>query len=95
VVRHRSAHRGGPRLGYLDPADAAKLGVGDGGAVRLRSDTGEMAARVHLARLPRRSAQVHGTEANVLLPGGAEHREPGSKIPDYHAVVEIIPVPPA
>ena len=76
---------------YLDPADAAELGVGDGDPVTLRSDTGEMAARVHLARLARRSAQVHWPEANVLLPAGPEHREPGSKIPDYQAVVEIIP----
>ncbi len=76
---------------YLDPADARDLGVGDGDPVLLRSGTGEMAARVHLARLPRRTVQVHWPEANGLLPGGAEHREPGSKIPDFQAVVEILP----
>ncbi len=76
---------------YLDPADAAALGVAEGSPVVLRSEVGEMRAVVHLARLPRGSAQVHWPEGNVLLPGGAEHREPGSRIPDYQAVVEILP----
>jgi anaerobic selenocysteine-containing dehydrogenase len=75
---------------YLDPADARELGVGHGDTVCLRSETGEMPARVHLARLPRHTVQVHWPEANGLLPGGAEHREPGSSIPDYQAVVEIV-----
>jgi molybdopterin-dependent oxidoreductase alpha subunit len=77
---------------YLDRTDAHALGLADGQAVVLKSDTGEMAARVRLSRLPRRTAQVHWPEGNALLPAGAAHREPGSRIPDYQAVVEIIPV---
>ena len=76
---------------YVDPVDARGLGVGDGDPVVLRSEVGEMRATVHLARLPPGSVQVHWPEGNVLLPAGPEHREPGSKIPDYQAVVEIIP----
>jgi molybdopterin-dependent oxidoreductase alpha subunit len=76
---------------YLDPADAAALGVGAGDPVRLVSEVGEMHARVHLAPLPSRTAQVHWPEGNVLLPSGPEHREPGSLIPDYQAVVRIVP----
>ena len=74
---------------YLDPADAAALGVTDGAPVVLRSDTGEMSGRVHLARLPRGTVQVHFPEGNVLLPSAPHEREPKSKIPAYQAVVEI------
>lgn len=76
---------------YMDPADARELGVAEGDPVVLRSDVGEMRARVHLARLPRRSLQVHWPEGNVLLPAGPEHREPGSRIPDYQARVTVAP----
>ena len=76
---------------YLDRADAHALGLADGDRVVLRSDVGEMAARVRLSRLPPRTVQVHWPEANVLLPAGASHREPGSRIPDYQAFVEIVP----
>jgi predicted molibdopterin-dependent oxidoreductase YjgC len=79
---------------YLDPADARGLGVGEGDRVRIRSSVGEMSATVHLARLPRRSAQVHWPEGNVLLPAGATHREPAAGIPDYQAVVTISPEGP-
>ncbi|MFM7070135.1 MAG: FdhF/YdeP family oxidoreductase [Actinomycetes bacterium] len=74
---------------YLDPADAAALGLAEGDPVRLRSSSGEMHGRVHLARLPVGTAQVHFPEGNVLLPSGAGEREPNSKIPAYQAVVEI------
>jgi molybdopterin-dependent oxidoreductase alpha subunit len=77
---------------YLDRTDAHALGLVDGQRVLLRSDTGEMASTVRLSRLPRGTAQVHWPEGNVLLPAGAEHREPGSRIPDYQALVEIVPV---
>jgi len=75
---------------YLDPADAARLGLGDGDPVLLRSDAGELHGHVHLARLPLGTAQVHFPEGNVLLPSGPAEREPRSKIPAYQAVVEIV-----
>jgi anaerobic selenocysteine-containing dehydrogenase len=76
---------------YMDPADAAELGLADGGAVVLRSDVGEFRGRIHLARLPRRSLQVHWPEGNTLLPAGPAHREPASRIPDYQARVTVTP----
>jgi len=76
---------------YLDPADAAALGVADGAPVILRSATGEMAATVHLASLPARMVQVHWPEGNVLLPAGGLSREPVAGIPDYQALVTIEP----
>ena len=74
---------------YIDAADAAELGLGDGAAVVLRSDHGEMAGHLKLVRLPRRSLQVHWPEGNALLPSGPDHREPGSQVPDYNAVVTL------
>ncbi len=75
---------------YIDPADAADLGIDQGDVVIVRSEVGEMSCRVHLAPMPHGSVQVQWPEANVLLPGGSQNREPGSKIPAYRAVVEII-----
>jgi len=33
------------------------------------------------------------TSLGVLLPSGPEHREPGSQVPDYNAVVWVEPLP--
>jgi molybdopterin-dependent oxidoreductase alpha subunit len=74
---------------YIDEADAAALGGVDGTPVRLTSDAGSFDGRLKLVRLPRRSLQVHWPEGNVLVGGGADHREPRSKVPDYNAVVLV------
>jgi predicted molibdopterin-dependent oxidoreductase YjgC len=74
---------------YMDDADASSLGLRDGDAVRLMSATGAYEGHLKLVRLPHRTLQVHWPEGNVLLAGGAEHREPGSKVPDYNAVVTL------
>ena len=76
----------------MDPTDAAEMGLADDDEIVLRSEAGELLARVRLARLPRRTLQVHWPEANVLLPSGPEHREPRSQVPDYTAVVTVVPV---
>jgi molybdopterin-dependent oxidoreductase alpha subunit len=74
---------------YIDEADADTLGVGEGDRLRLQSETGEFVGTVKLARLPHRTLQVHWPEGNVLLAAGPEHREPGSKVPDYNAIVTV------
>jgi predicted molibdopterin-dependent oxidoreductase YjgC len=74
---------------FVDATDAAELGLDDGAPVRLRSATGVFDGRVKLVRLPARSVQVHWPEGNSLVAAGAERREPGSKVPDYSAVVTI------
>ncbi len=74
---------------FVDEADAAALGVGEGDPVRLTSPTGSYDGTAKLVRLPARTLQVHWPEGNVLVSGGAEHREPGSKVPDYNAVVRV------
>jgi anaerobic selenocysteine-containing dehydrogenase len=78
---------------YIDDADARALGATDGARVRLRSETGSMEGRLKVVRLPARSLQVHWPEGNVLIPGGGQHREPASKVPDYNAVVTVEVLP--
>ncbi|MFV0316287.1 MAG: FdhF/YdeP family oxidoreductase [Microthrixaceae bacterium] len=77
---------------YMSHSDAAEAGLADGDRVRLVSETGEMDATVHLARLPARNVQVHWPEGNVLLPEGAAHREPSAGIPDYQSLVRVEPL---
>lgn len=74
---------------FMDVADAAALGLGDGDPVRLRSAVATFDGHVRLAHLPARSLQVHWPEGNVLVPAGPEHREPGSQVPDYNAIVTV------
>ena len=74
--------------------DAERLGLVSGQQVVLRSATGELAARVHLAPIAPGNAQVHWPEGNVLIAGGK--RSPEAGIPDYNARVTIeAPTPPA
>ena len=74
---------------YIDAADAAELGLGDGAAVRLRSEAGSMDGRLRVVDLPTGSVQVHWPEGNVLISASPAHREPASGIPDYNAIVTI------
>jgi anaerobic selenocysteine-containing dehydrogenase len=76
---------------FVDEADAAELGLTDGARVRLRSATGIFDGRLKVVRLPARSVQVHWPEGNSLVAAGADRREPGSKVPDYSAIVTIEP----
>ena len=76
----------------IDASDAATLGLDDGTAVVLRSETGELRGRLKFAKLASQSLQVHWPEGNVLIASGPEHRDPHSMVPDYNAVVTIEPV---
>jgi molybdopterin-dependent oxidoreductase alpha subunit len=74
---------------FVDEADAAGLGLAEGDPVRLTSATGTFDGRAKLVRLPARTLQVHWPEGNVLVSGDTTQREPGSKVPDYNAVVTL------
>ena len=81
---------GAPRDALLLAAEDAKtLNVANGARVLVRSEHGELKARVHLAPIRPGNVQVFFPEGNVLLPHGK--RDPGSDVPDYNAVVEILP----
>jgi anaerobic selenocysteine-containing dehydrogenase len=75
---------------FLADTDAAVLGVADGDPVLVRSAYGELRARVHLAPIRPGNVQAFFPEANSLL--SPSRREPRSGVPDYNAVVEVVPV---
>jgi molybdopterin-dependent oxidoreductase alpha subunit len=68
-----------------DDADALHLNEGD--AVLLTSHSGELRAKVKLAKIKPRNVQVHWPEGNVLLPHSVCDVESG--VPAYKAVVRI------
>jgi anaerobic selenocysteine-containing dehydrogenase len=70
--------------------DAGSLGLVDGDRVLLRSDHGEMEARVKTAQIRPGNVQVFWPEANVLIAPGV--RDPEALIPDFNSVVEVLPV---
>ncbi|MGZ6976248.1 MAG: FdhF/YdeP family oxidoreductase [Acidimicrobiia bacterium] len=74
---------------FLGAKDAEALGVQEGAAVLVRSEHGELEARVHVAPIRPGNVQVFFPEGNVLLPRG--RLDPASGVPDYNAVVEIVP----
>ena len=67
--------------------DARRLGLVAGTPVRVRSEHGEMAGRVHVAPIRDGNVQVFFPEGNVLLPSGI--RDPESGVPDYTTRVDI------
>ncbi len=74
---------------FIDEGDADALGLADGDPVVLTSEVGQFEGRLKVVRLPARTLQVHWPEGNALIAGGADHREPGSRIPDYNAIVSL------
>lgn len=73
---------------FLGAKDAETRGVKEGASVLIRSEHGELEARVHLAPIRPGNVQVFFPEGNVLLPRG--RLDPEAGVPDYNAVVEIL-----
>ncbi len=67
--------------------DAERLGLESGQEVLVRSSSGELRCRVHLAPIAPGNVQVHWPEGNRLIAGGV--RSPKAGIPDYNAQVTI------
>ncbi len=74
---------------FMAREDAERLGLQDGAGVAVRSATGEVRARVRLAPMRPGNVQMFFPEANPLLEAG--RRDPVALVPDYNAVVEVIP----
>jgi predicted molibdopterin-dependent oxidoreductase YjgC len=68
----------------MNPADAARLGLTAGAAVRLRSEVGEWVGRARLAPMKERHLQTYWPETNVLIP---RRFDPVSGEPDYNVMV--------
>lgn len=69
--------------------DASALGVSEGDPLVVRSAAGEVRASAHIARIRPGNVQMFFPECNPLLRAGV--RDPESGVPDYNALVEIIP----
>jgi molybdopterin-dependent oxidoreductase alpha subunit len=76
----------------MSPEDARALGLAEGAPVLLRSATGDLRGRVRLAPIRSRNLQVHWPEGNVLI--AHDRADPQCGIPDFNAVVEVVPLSP-
>ena len=74
---------------FMAKADAARLGLTDGDGLTLRSEVGTYAGRCRIAPMKERNLQVFWPEANPLI--RRDVVEPQSGIPDFTAVVEVLP----
>ncbi len=89
VFRERDPLTGADRDAlFLAPADAERIGVGEGAPVLVRSDAGQVRARAHLAPMRPGNVQMFFPECNPLIARGARDV---SGVPDYNAVVEVVP----
>jgi molybdopterin-dependent oxidoreductase alpha subunit len=72
---------------FVSAADAERLGLADGAAIELRSETGRFVGRARIAPVKPRTLQAFWPEANVLIP---RRCDPVSGEPDYNATVELV-----
>lgn len=92
VFRERDPLTGAGRDAlFISAHDAARIGVGDGDALLVRSESGEVGARAHLAGMRPGNVQMFFPECNPLIASG---RRDASGVPDYNAVVEVVRAPP-
>jgi molybdopterin-dependent oxidoreductase alpha subunit len=71
----------------ISQADAQRLGLKDGDAIVIRSESGKMQGTCRIAPIAPGNVQAHWPEGNVLIKRGVCDPECG--IPDFNAMVEI------
>jgi molybdopterin-dependent oxidoreductase alpha subunit len=76
----------------IHPEDAKGLGLEDGDAVEVVTETGRLEGRARLAPLRRGSVQLFWPEANVLIP---RRLDPVSQEPEYAVFAELRKAPQA
>ncbi len=76
---------------FMNAQDARELGLSEGDAVLLRSESGVYTGRVKIVEIARRNMQVMWPEGNVLL--HRQKRSPESGVPDYNAYVTVEKAP--
>ena len=74
---------------FISSHDADGLGVAAGARVTVKSETGEVSARIHIAPMRPGNLQMFFPECNPLIRAGV--LDPDAKVPDYNAVVQVIP----
>ena len=72
---------------FISRQDADGLEIGEGDAVVLRNEVGELRGRATIARVKPRTLQVHWPEGQVLI--DRRVRSPQAGIPDYNAAVTL------
>jgi anaerobic selenocysteine-containing dehydrogenase len=75
---------------FLNPEDAKALGIRDGDPILVQSETGKLRGRAKLMPIQRNNVQAHWPESNALIKRGVRDAESG--IPDYNALVQVIPL---
>jgi molybdopterin-dependent oxidoreductase alpha subunit len=91
VWRDRDPITGGDRDAlFIAGADADRLGLAEDDGVLVRSAGGEVRARVKRSRMREGNVQMFFPEANPLL--DPSRRDPVGLVPDYNAVVELLPL---
>ena len=73
----------------MNAVDAARMGLSNGDAVTLKSASGQMRGRVFIAPVTPQNLQVHWPEGECLI--DRNRRSPQARIPDYNALVEVLP----
>jgi molybdopterin-dependent oxidoreductase alpha subunit len=73
----------------IHPGDARRLGVREGGRLRLRSEVGEWIGVARFAPMKERHLQTYWPETNVLI---TRRSDPASGEPDYNAMVTAVRV---
>ncbi len=76
----------------ISAEDAMRLGLRDGHPLLVRSEAGSFRGRCKVARIKPHNVQMYWPEANVLIRQGIV--DPESGMPDYNALVELIPEVP-
>jgi molybdopterin-dependent oxidoreductase alpha subunit len=71
----------------ISQADAQRLGLKDGDAIVIRSESGQLQGTCRIAPITPGNVQAHWPEGNVLIKRGVCDPECG--IPDFNALVEI------
>ncbi|MFW5921302.1 MAG: FdhF/YdeP family oxidoreductase [Polyangiales bacterium] len=75
---------------FMNAEDMRKLGVAQDQSVTVRSEHGELTARVFEAPITPGNVQMHWPEANVLIDD--TRRDAHGGVPDYNAIVTIEPL---
>ncbi len=75
---------------FISREDTERLGLCEGDRVLVRSEHGEVEARVKVSAIRQRNVQMFWPEANPLIQPGL--RDPVALVPDYNATVEVLPV---
>ncbi len=71
---------------FISAEDAGRIGVCEGDALVVTSETGRVGARAHISRMRPGNVQMFFPECNPLIAAG---RRDASGVPDYNAIVEV------